>query len=279
MKRISVVIPACNEAASIGATLQSIALQVDVAADVVVVANGCTDDTVNVAAGFVARMQRAGHGLKVLEAGRASKTDALNLGEGSLEAFPRAYIDADVILTPNALSATCAALDRNDAVLAAPQLEFRAHDDPWSRRMVRLFNVLPPFSTDVVGGGFYAVNAAGRRRWAAFPTVIADDTFVCGLFERAERIRVEEAAFTARFPDRGALQAVLNRWEAGRQELRGLMLPTAPSSKLAALTAIAQRPLVWRAAVEFLCRKRLARKLAKAMSPEQLRDWWPRAAP
>jgi hypothetical protein len=46
-----------------------------------------------------------------------------------------------------------------------------------------------PFNTEgVPGAGLFAVNAAGRRRWEAFPAIISDDTFVRLNFKPEERL-------------------------------------------------------------------------------------------
>ena len=277
MTRFGVIVPARNEAAGLGETLISLSRQDGVHADVVVVANGCTDDTYEVAASYQPLLEGAGHRLTVLQTEVASKTAALNAGEACVEVFPRAYVDADVRLTPNALCAVASVLQRDAATLAAPRLHFTSSARGRSQRVAGLLEILPPFSTDVVGGGFYAVNAEGRRRWGQFPALIADDAFVCGLFQRSERIRVPEAAFFARFPDDRALQGVLTRWEVGRAELRRLGGKAAPTAWREALGVIIRRPATWRAAAEFLALKLRARSKARTFSPEAAGVWWPRA--
>src|SRR5206468_9477454 len=84
----SVVIPAHNEAAVIGRLLT--AILADAGPDefeIVVVPNGCTDDTAAVASSF---------GVRVVETEVASKVAALRLGDASVKSFPRIYVDADV---------------------------------------------------------------------------------------------------------------------------------------------------------------------------------------
>ena len=59
--------------------------------DVIVVANGCTDDTAKVAASF-------GPAVRVLSIPVASKREALVAGDRAARSFPRVYVDADVEL-------------------------------------------------------------------------------------------------------------------------------------------------------------------------------------
>src|SRR3954470_21776937 len=89
--RASVVIPAHNEAALIGDCLRVLLEDADAGEfEVVVVCNGCTDDTAGIAADFA--------GSTVIEVDAASKIAALNTGDEVATTFPRIYLDADVAI-------------------------------------------------------------------------------------------------------------------------------------------------------------------------------------
>ena len=89
---ISVIIPAQNEARSIGRGLASLLDGlVDDELQIVVVCNGCTDDTAEIA-------RRFGPPVEVVETPVASKSAALRRGEEIATGFPRFYVDADVEL-------------------------------------------------------------------------------------------------------------------------------------------------------------------------------------
>jgi glycosyltransferase involved in cell wall biosynthesis len=77
----SVIIPACNEASVIGRCVDAL-LQGAPGIEVVVVCNGCTDDTA-----LVAREQGVGN-VTVVETPVGSKIAALNLGDGIATKFP-----------------------------------------------------------------------------------------------------------------------------------------------------------------------------------------------
>ncbi|MDQ1577463.1 MAG: hypothetical protein QOE21_150, partial [Microbacteriaceae bacterium] len=89
----SVIIPAHNEASVIERTLRPLA---DVAnrgqLEVVVVCNGCTDETAELARNFT--------GVTVVEIDEASKSLALNVGDEAATVWPRMYLDADVEISP-----------------------------------------------------------------------------------------------------------------------------------------------------------------------------------
>src|ERR1700722_5972108 len=100
----SVVVPAHNESQVIGRCLAALARgEPSDALEVVVVCNGCTDDT-------PARARSAGPHVRVIELSEASKIAALNAGDEACTTFPRFYVDADVELTPASIRAVTAAL-------------------------------------------------------------------------------------------------------------------------------------------------------------------------
>src|SRR6266853_6912404 len=90
---ISVVVPAHNERSVISRTMKTMtagALPGEL--EVIVVCNGCTDDTAAIAANF-------GSPVRVIATKLVGKTVALNLGDKAATAFPRVYADADVHIT------------------------------------------------------------------------------------------------------------------------------------------------------------------------------------
>ncbi|MGY4468072.1 glycosyltransferase involved in cell wall biosynthesis [Bradyrhizobium sp. LB9.1b] len=90
---ISIVVPAHNESSVIARTLsQWVGKPGSDELRVVVVCNGCTDGTANIA-------RRFGSTIKVVESDTARKTHALNLGDQVANIFPRIYADADIVIT------------------------------------------------------------------------------------------------------------------------------------------------------------------------------------
>jgi glycosyltransferase involved in cell wall biosynthesis len=178
----SVVIPAHNEAATLGRLLRGL---LDGSApdefEIVVAANGCSDETEVVASSF-------GHPVRVVATPRASKTLALNLGDAAARHFPRFYVDADVELDVAALREVVAALDGGAALIAAPSVVVRTGSSSWPvRAFYRVWCELPSVRDDVVGRGVYAVSRQGRQRFDEFPDLIADDHFVRTRYRPSER--------------------------------------------------------------------------------------------
>src|SRR4051794_33631161 len=103
---ISIVVPAHNESSVIARALsQWVGKPASDEICVVVVCNGCTDDTAKAARLF-------GPTVHVVESNVASKTCALNLGDQISRVFPRIYVDADIIITVDAIRALAKRLEQ-----------------------------------------------------------------------------------------------------------------------------------------------------------------------
>lgn len=193
----SLVIPAHNEAAVIARCLRSVAGQPRSAElEVVVVANGCTDDTVTIARGFESQLPM----LTVLDLDEASKAAALNAGDDVATAYPRIYLDADIELGEGTIDQLLAALAGDEPAVAGPTVTFDLSSASRPvRRFYQVYMRLPYVRDGLVGLGVYALNRSGRSRFTRFPSLSADDLFVQRLFAPAERT-VVPGTFSVRVP-------------------------------------------------------------------------------
>jgi glycosyltransferase involved in cell wall biosynthesis len=179
---ISIVVPAHNESSVIARTLTPwVSDPGSEELSIVVVCNGCTDETATIA-------RRFGPTVRVTESEVASKTHALNLGDKISGSFPRIYIDADILITVDAIQALAARLERGDvlAVAPTPEIDLTGCSQP-VRLYFRIRSRLPSSCQGIGGSGVYALSEAGRGRFAHFPDVIADDTYVRLQFNPEER--------------------------------------------------------------------------------------------
>lgn len=191
----SVVIPAHNEAATIGRNLTALRRGTEPGElDVVVVCNGCTDATAEVA-------RRADPRARVIEIPEPSKVEAVRVGNAATSVFPRVHLDADVELTGAAVRELLAALDDPRTRASSPgrevpragcSLPVRWYYDVWER--------LPHVRTGLFGRGVVAVDADGQRRLSALPRLLGDDLGMSEAFEESERVVVAGATAVVRPP-------------------------------------------------------------------------------
>ncbi|HUI47479.1 MAG TPA: glycosyltransferase [Acidimicrobiia bacterium] len=192
--RASIVVPAHNEATVIGRTLRRLLQGAEPGElEVVVVANGCTDDTAAVARG-------AGSDVRVVETETASKIAALNLGDANAEGFPRIYLDADIAIDIDTVRKLVAALDEPHALAASPTMRMDTIGRPWSVRAYYRVWMQLPYVTDSHLAGVIALSRAGRSRFGAFPEVVGDDVFVRGQFAPDERRRLDSCSYVVQAP-------------------------------------------------------------------------------
>ena len=213
---ISIVVPAHNESSVIARTLRQWTSALDAGElSVVIVCNGCTDDTAAIARNF-------GHRVRVIETEIPSKTNALNMGDQASSGFPRIYVDADIVLGIDAIRELAKRLGRGDVLAVAPTPDINlAGCSPAVKRYFDIRHLLPSSRHGIGGSGVYALSEAGRRRFDQFPEVIADDTFVRLQFRPEEREMLTSARSVV-FPPRtiSQLLAVRTRAYAGSLEIR-----------------------------------------------------------
>ena len=222
--RTSVIVPCWNEEAVLARCLPVLIDDIgrhgphDV--EIVVVPNACTDRTAAVARSYARRAAAAGIDLRVVETPVPGKSGALTLGDAHATGDVRVYLDADVEVGAGLISALAAALATSAARYATGTLAIAATRSWVTRAYGRVWGRLPFVADEGSGCGLYAVNAAGRRRWGAFPGIHSDDKFVRSIFTPAERVRVG-ALYLWPLPDgwRGLLR-VRRRWCEGNGEFR-----------------------------------------------------------
>jgi glycosyltransferase involved in cell wall biosynthesis len=192
---VSVVVPAHNEARVIGRLLGQLAApgRPD-ELDVIVVANGCTDDTAEVAGSF-------GPPVRVLSIPVASKREALLAGDQAARDFPRIYVDADVELGAADIRALGAALRGGGALAGGPQRVLDLAGRPWPVRWYYdVWARLPEVRTGLFGRGVIGLSEAGHARVASLPPLLADDLVASLAFTPEERVIVPDARVVVHTP-------------------------------------------------------------------------------
>lgn len=195
LERLSVIIPAHNEEASISHLLTALtAGQSGSGLDIVVVCNGCTDNTASVA-------RQHGPSVRVDEIPTASKALSLRRGDALARAFPRAYVDADVVIDRASVLRLRDALAEGSVLACGPRrvvaLEragflVRWYYDVWQR--------LPQVEQGLFGRGVVMVSADGYERLRRLPQVMSDDLAMSEAFSARERRVVNDAVVVIRAP-------------------------------------------------------------------------------
>jgi len=188
--KTSIIIPANNEEIWISACLEAVLASERLeVAQIIVVANGCTDRTVDIAKRYVALAEAKGWRLEVIDLEIGDKLHALNVGDRRVTGDIRVYLDADVQVSKLVLHQIERALDREDAGWASGKLQMAA-GTRISRAYGRFWSRVPFMAKSIPGSGLFAVNKTGRERWGEFPNIISDDMYVRLLFKPRERYGV-----------------------------------------------------------------------------------------
>jgi glycosyltransferase involved in cell wall biosynthesis len=255
---VSIIIPAHNEVAVLSSCLS---LLLDGAQpsdlEVIVVCNGCSDDTALVA-------KRFGNAVRVIETDVPSKVNALNLGDRAATHFPRLYVDADVGLTLDTARRIANELENGGFLAAAPQIRLDLNGCSWAvRAFYEIDRRLPSHRESIGGSGVYALSAEGRARFGEFPKVTADDAFVRRHFRPEERITVPGTWSCVKPPKtlRGLIK-IKSRSHLGNYEIEERyphLTVNRGASNRPALLGLAMQPWLWPYLAVYCYVKTLAR--------------------
>jgi len=261
----SVVVAVHDEESVIGACLDALLQQkLDQQLEIVVVANGCTDRTVEMA---------TRRGIVVIERPEQGKPGALNAGDAVATRFPRIYLDADILVPQHGIAAVMACFDTAPRPLAVvPKRRLNVTSRPWLVRAYFSINErLPAFRNGLFGRGMIAVSEAGRARFEVFPPMIADDLFIDSQFSDAEKAEASdlEVIVEAPFTTRDLLRRLV-RVRRGNGQLRAAAaagqfdIAVRPADRWAWLRdVVAREPRLAPAAVPYLAISTVAALLAR----------------
>jgi glycosyltransferase involved in cell wall biosynthesis len=258
---ISIIIPAHNEAAVIGRCLSTLLRGAAPGElEIIVVANGCKDDTAAVA--------RSGSpDVKVIETPTPGKSNAINVGDAAATGFPRFYVDADVTLEISAIRRVAQVLRGETFLAAAPRVSFDLSDRNWFvRAFYDIWQRTPYIAEGMIGSGVYAVSEKGRQRWDKIPAITADDAYVRLQFKPSERTVVSDCTFTIKPPTSLAgLVKIKTRGHFGNIELKKVqpeLFKNEGESHASALPKLARNPLLWPKLAVYLYVRVKSRKAA-----------------
>lgn len=236
----SVVIPAHNESASIARTLAALATGVEPGdLEVVVVANGCSDRTAQIA-------RSANPPVRVRKIGQPSKSEAVRVGNATASVFPRVHLDADIELTGADVLRLVQPLIAGEVLATAPRREVPREGCSWPVRwFYDVWERLPQVESGLFGRGVVVVGEEGQRRLDALPRMLGDDLAMSDAFGETERRVVAEAVAVVHPPRtlrdllRRRIRIVTGNHQADAADVRRASSRTSPRVLLA---LVAEQP-------------------------------------
>jgi len=267
----SVVIPAHNEQAGIGRLLTGLLAGASPGEfELLVVCNGCTDRTAEVAAGFEPDVT-------VLRIDQPSKQLALAHGDRHARWPIRVYLDADLELGSADLRALVAAVGQPGVLAAGPARVLPRTGVSWPvRAYYRVWEQLPQVRSGLFGRGVIALSEQGHQRVRQLPPAMSDDLAISEAFRPDERRVVESASVVIR-PPRTLRDLVRRRIRVvtGNTELdeRGGRSEAARTSPAVLVGLVRQRPANLPGVLVFLTVAVLAKLGARRRARTGDRSW------
>ena len=215
----TIVIPAHNEEQTISRLLKALEpLTLSDDWEIIVVCNGCTDATVDIARSFA---------VKVIDVPTPGKANALLVGDRAALSGKRVLIDADVEISALSVAALVAAIDIGGASAAGPA---RVIPRTGVNRLVvwyyDIWEILPSVRDGLYGRGVIALSETGVQRIRELPPTMSDDLAVSDAFGPSERIVVPTATVVVRPPKtvrdllRRRSRIATGNYQADRQAIR-----------------------------------------------------------
>ncbi len=218
---LSIIIPAYNEEAVIADCLHSLLQQsCSSPVEVLICANGCQDNTVQICDSYVAAFQLKGYELRVLELQTGNKNKALNFADSQARYGSRLYLDADIICDAGLVEQAIELLDTSEPVYVSGALSIKPGRSFISNAYGKIWGETPYIRKNVTGIGCYGVNEAGRKYWGEFPMIHSDDKFVRLLFTTGQRVQTRAGYYWPVPQGLLTLIQVRIRWIKGNRQLK-----------------------------------------------------------
>ena len=146
-----------NESGVIAKTLESLLRQVEENDEIILITNGCKDETEVIARSFEPR-------IAVINTPMPSKVNALNLGDQCAKTYPRIYMDADIRLAEGALGMIKKALASGHYLAVSPHPLMDLSRSSWAvKAYYDIWQAMPFCRSGMIGAGVYALSEEGRN--------------------------------------------------------------------------------------------------------------------
>lgn len=170
---LTVVIPAYNEESCIINTLKNYDFEFNIEIQVIVVANGCVDNTANVVKEKFNRFQ-------VVELFEGSKIAAINKGLSEARYDHILIQDADVLIDRSSILELLKFIESEEYLYASPIAKVTVKGGVLIKSYYKFLKKTPAFAKGMVNSGAYLLSKHAVKKLGKFPRVIADDGYVKG---------------------------------------------------------------------------------------------------
>ncbi len=210
---ISVIIPAYNEEKVIARCLKGLDDQ-EARLDVIVVCNGCTDNTAQVAT-------KASSSASIISIDMASKTNAINIGLKHCRFKKILLLDADIFLTFENLMKLSVIAEKSDCLVASPLANVELARTSFMVKHYYLVALKLPYFQKYKISAAILLNEIGIERLGMIPNVISDDNYISLQFKENEKAVIKTIQYTLTPPENfWSLIKILTRSELGNLELK-----------------------------------------------------------
>lgn len=224
---LSLIIPAHNEQECIGALLTELSRLFEqlVSVEIIVVCNGCTDNS-------VAFIQEQYPNVCVVETSVASKVHALNLGDDKANYFPRVYLDADIYIRAEDLVTLGSELNISSQMAASPRIRFNTDNASFMVKQYYKAAYWSDYNQFDLLSNVIALSKQGHIRLGKFPQVMADDEYLRCLFSNNEKFLSKVSTYTFYTPrNLGGLLKILSRARLGNLKLEFVLNKSAKATR------------------------------------------------
>jgi cellulose synthase/poly-beta-1,6-N-acetylglucosamine synthase-like glycosyltransferase len=270
--KATILVPAYNEEAVIGRTLQSLTAGMAPGEfQLIVICNACHDGTADAA-------RAAAPEAMVLETDTPGKTNAMNIGRAQAASELIVCLDADLSVSVDHIRRLIAPLQTGLAHAACGRMDVDLTGCSLLVRMFYAIWMLNPYFSKGKFGGLFAMSGKGANRVFPLPDIIADDEFTSRNFSAVEKAFVPDCRFTVHAPRSvGDLMKIRRRSLRGTRQIAELGLSAeratgAGSLKQIILSALA-RPVLWPSLPVYICLMVLIRTQVRLEAADTAPRW------
>lgn len=213
---LTVIIPAYNESSCIIPTLTHYKALASQDVQVIVVPNGCIDNTAELVRDNFEKMV-------VLELKNGSKIAAINEGL-KVAKYPHVLIqDADVEIDEHSLRTMVDFIKSESYLFASPVTNLSISGSFWIRRYYDFLMITPAFQKGMVNSGAYLLSPEACEKLGIFPQVIADDGYVKGVLNPNNLVKIADCYSLVKTPtDLWSLIKIKTRSKLGNMQLASI---------------------------------------------------------